>query len=332
MNLKFAAILPHTKIFGGVKRFFEIGNLLILKGHSFIIFTPDGVEPAWFEFKGSIEKLERIDQFSINVLFITEPDYLSYLKSAKAQVKIFYAVLERSYIKRVMRSGDILVFANATKLYSYLGGESRSNLIKAIGGIDLNKFTFHEHERNNPFVVMVYGRFYRKKKGVSLVIKACERLYKKGLNIKLILFDTPTDEESRKLVENFRCNMPHEFFVDYPVKDLQNLYNKADVFVSAERNAGWSNTSAEAMACGVPVIATKSGTRDFLLHNETGLLVIRHSWFIQRAILKIYYDKTLADRLKINARKKIEAFSWQNLADRIERITIDQVEKLKERK
>jgi glycosyltransferase involved in cell wall biosynthesis len=323
MNLHFAAILPHTKIFGGVKRFFEIGNLLITKGHSFTVFTPDGEGPTWFPFKGAIEKLEYLNALSIDALFITEPDYLTLLQGSNAKIKIFYAVLERSYIKRVANNKSLIVLANSTRLYNYLGGESNQNLLKAIGGIDLEKFKYQERPRNNPFVVMVYGRFYRKKKGVKLVIKACERLYKKGLNIKLLLFDTPMDEASRKLVENFKCDLPFEFFVDYPVKDLQDLYYKADVFVSAERNAGWANTCAEAMASGVSLIATRSGTKDFLVNNETGLLVWRHSWFIQRAILKLYNSENLRDKFRKNARKQIEGFSWRALADKIERLIID---------
>jgi glycosyltransferase involved in cell wall biosynthesis len=327
MPIHFAVILPHTMIFGGVKRFLEIGNILISKGHLFTVFTPLGERPTWFDFKGAIVSLSDIGTYEIQVLFITEPEYLEVLRNSTAETKIFYAVLERSYIRKVMRRDNILVFANATKLYNYLGGKSKSNLIKAIGGIDVDKFAYREKARSTPFVVMVYGRFYRKKKGVSLVIKACERLYKNGLNIKLILFDTPTDAKSRKRVEEFKCNLPFEFFVDYPVKDLPELYYKADVFVSAERNAGWSNTSAEAMACGVPVIATKSGTEDFLFNNETGLVIWRHSWFIKRAILKLYNDENLRCQLRIKARKEIEGFSWRILANKIEHLVLEKINK-----
>jgi glycosyltransferase involved in cell wall biosynthesis len=66
------------------------------------------------------------------------------------------------------------------------------------------------------------------------------------------------------------------------------------------------------------LIAAKTGTRDFLIHGETGLLVWRHSFFIQRAIKKLIKDKALARRLASNGRATIEQFSWARLADFIE--------------
>lgn len=317
-KLTLGVILPHTKIFGGVKRFFEIGNILIQRGHKFIVFTPDGERPFWFDFKGGVQKLESISLFSFDALFTTEPAFLEDLLKADTKVRVFYAVLQRRYLRKVVARKDLIIFANSSNLYDYLGGEKRNNLVKCIGGIDVTKFQYRPKGSKNPlepFTVLAYGRFYRKKKGTSLVVKACEKLYRKGYNVKLLLFDAPVDERARKMVSAFTCKVPFEFFVDYPVERLADLYYKADVFVSAERNAGWSNTSAEAMACGVPVVATKSGTVDFLSHNETGLRVWRHSFFIRKALERIINDPALARTLAANGRKKIAEFSWASLAD-----------------
>jgi glycosyltransferase involved in cell wall biosynthesis len=321
MSLTIGVILPHTKIFGGVKRFLEIGNILVDKGHRFIIFTPEGAAPSWFTFRGEIKTLIELQHVSFDALFATEMEYLNDLKTANAQIRIYYAVLERRQIKKVLKEKDIHIFANSTKLYNYLGGDSNPRLVKAIGGIDLQKFAFRrkpEATKNDAFVVMVYGRFYRKKKGTLLVVRACERLFRKGYNIKLQLFDSPIDEVSRKKVRNFKTTVPFEFFVDYPVQQIANLYYKADVFISAERNAGWCNTGAEAMACGTPLIATTSGTTDFLIDNKTGIVVWRFSYFIERAIKKVYEDAAFRNAMLVPARKKIEEFSWERLSSTIE--------------
>jgi glycosyltransferase involved in cell wall biosynthesis len=317
-KLTLGVILPHTKIFGGVKRFFEIGNILIQRGHKFIVFTPEGERPFWFDFKGDVQVLESISRFSFDALFTTEPAFLDDLFKADTKVRVFYAVLQRRYMRKVVAQKNLIIFANSGKLYDYLGGEKRKNLVKCIGGIDANKFHYQPKEPRNPsepFTVLAYGRFYRKKKGTSLVVKACESLYRKGYNVKLLLFDSPVDDLSRKKVSAFTCKVPFEFFVDYPVERLPELYYKADVFVSAERNAGWSNTTAEAMACGVPVIATTSGTEDFLFDDETGLRVWRHPYFIRKAIEKVINDPVRARTLAENGRKKITEFSWTRLAD-----------------
>lgn len=325
-SLRLAVILPHTKMYGGVKRFFEIGNLLIDRGHQFDVFTPDALTPAWFNFRGNILPLGIIDTLKFDALFITEPEFLPVLHKADARLKIFYAILERRNIKSVLKEDGITIFANSSKMFAYLGGNSK-NVIKTIGGIDLNRFPYKPRNRDpeTPFTVMVYGRFYRKKKGTHLVIRACESLYKRGFNIRLLLFDSPVEQSARKKIEDFTVACPFEFVVDYPVERLAEVYHRADVFVSAERNAGWSNTSAEAMASGVPLIATQSGTQDFLINGETGLAIWRHPFFIRRAIKKLYRNPSLCESLRINARKKIEEFSWIELSRTIEKTIMNQL-------
>ena len=47
----------------------------------------------------------------------------------------------------------------------------------------------------------------------------------------------------------------HDSWVGWPQEDLNGLYNAADIFVSTSRGEGYGLTLAEALACGVPVIA-----------------------------------------------------------------------------
>jgi glycosyltransferase involved in cell wall biosynthesis len=97
------------------------------------------------------------------------------------------------------------------------------------------------------------------------------------------------------------------------------LFSQADVFVSAERRAGWSNTTAEAMACRLPVICTKSGTQDFAFNNRTALVVsYPHSFLLSLQIKRLIQDKALRLRLARAGYEKIKEFTWSNLVSRLE--------------
>ncbi|MGC1243148.1 MAG: glycosyltransferase family 4 protein [Chryseosolibacter sp.] len=324
-KLKMGAILPHTKLFGGVKRFFELGRVFIGHGHEFFVFTPEGLRPDWYPDSCPVEKISNLDRYGLDALFITETNFLDDLIAANAILKIVYHVGPRVKLHTVLKHKEIVVFVNSSNMYDLDKRKYGILPVKALGGIDVPAVSKTYRKKGDPFTVMAYGRLSRKGKGTSLVVKACEKLYQKGYPVKLLLFDTPIDETSQERINNFRCKVPFEFVVNHPVNENNTLYGKADVFVAAEKKGGWSNTAAEALAAGVPLIGTATGTKDFLIHNETGLLVWRHAYFIRRAIEKYINNPELAERLARNGRQKIHAFNWEKLAAFIESYVVSRL-------
>jgi len=115
--------------------------------------------------------------------------------------------------------------------------------------------------------------------------------------------------------------VPHEFHLNLPQSKMAWLYSQGDIFVSAERRAGWSNTTAEAMACQIPVVCSRSGTRDFAFHNQTALVVpFPHPLFLRYQIKKLLKDEKLRLRIARAGYEKMQKFSWSALADRLERV------------
>ena len=312
---KISVILPNCRLFGGVRRFFELGEIFIQKGHQMYIFTPDGIGPDWFQFSGTVDKLDNLHQYNLTLLFITEPVFLINLVNAQAALKVFYHVGPRASLSGVLKHSDIFIFSNSTNMYVYDKKKYGIETIKAIGGVHIPETAKEISSDQNPFTIMCYGRLARKGKGTNIVVKAAERLYKKGLPVKLLLFDSPLDDKGRKQLLDFKPKLPFEFIIDHPVNENAALFKRANVFVAVEKKGGWSNTAAEALASGVPLIASNTGTNDFLEYNVTGLKVWRHSYFVQRAILRLMGDIPLQKKLADQGREKMREFSWNTLAD-----------------
>jgi glycosyltransferase involved in cell wall biosynthesis len=115
-----------------------------------------------------------------------------------------------------------------------------------------------------------------------------------------------------------KTRMPFDFHLDLAQDRMAWLFSQADVFVSPELRAGWSNTSAEAMACGVPVVCTPSGTRDFAFHNRTALVVpLAMPYLLRRRIRQLILDQSLRERLAQAGYRKIQEFTWSTLAGRL---------------
>jgi glycosyltransferase involved in cell wall biosynthesis len=90
----------------------------------------------------------------------------------------------------------------------------------------------------------------------------------------------------------------------------------ADVFVLTSKYEGFGNVLIEAMASGVPVVATASfGTRDIVLHERTGMLVDRHEPAeVAGALDRVLSDDALRTRLAAAARQRAREFAIDRVA------------------
>jgi glycosyltransferase involved in cell wall biosynthesis len=94
------------------------------------------------------------------------------------------------------------------------------------------------------------------------------------------------------------------------------MYSSADVFVSAEHRAGWSNTCAEAAACGLPLVCTGSGTADFAVDGRNALVIGgRSAASIGRALRKICADRDRAAEMGRDGAATILDFTWEKVCD-----------------
>ena len=95
------------------------------------------------------------------------------------------------------------------------------------------------------------------------------------------------------------------------VADVRPWYRAASVLLLCSENEAFGRVIVEAMACGVPVIATRSGgVPEIVRHGQDGLLVPPgNTSEITIAIEEILKDKEMKTRLSESARKRALSFS-----------------------
>jgi glycosyltransferase involved in cell wall biosynthesis len=98
-------------------------------------------------------------------------------------------------------------------------------------------------------------------------------------------------------------------------EDLARLYGEAEVAVVPSLYEGFSLPAIEAMACGVPVVATTGGALPEVVgtSGETGLLVEPNDpEALVAAIGRLLDDAALRERLGAAGRERVmERFTWQ---------------------
>ncbi len=326
-SLRIAVALPHFGVFGGVRRFLELGRVWVARGHEVALLTPParGEERPWLHFAGRVGSLDELRSGRWDA--VLSPDPALFLSAdAEGALRVFYAVLEGAPgAPSAWRRAD-LVLANSAGMLRHLARRG-VRAVDAAGGVDLDLFRPRvpdpragRSRAGAPVKALVYGRLSRPRKGSWAAARAVEAAARStGVSTELTLFDAPPDGASEPMLPR-DLSIPHRWVLHPTQEELQALYADADLFVSAERRAGWCNTAAEAMASGAAVVCTRSGTEDFARDGETARVTRwPWAWALARKVAPLLRDPETRIALGRRGRERIAQFTWERTADRIER-------------
>ena len=102
-----------------------------------------------------------------------------------------------------------------------------------------------------------------------------------------------------------------------PNEDIPNYLSLAKIFVRPSRSEGLGISFLEAMAAGVPIIATSvGGIKDFLKDGETGLEVrVDDPKDLAEKIDLLLTNEPLRQKLIVNGRRLVEEkYQWSRIA------------------
>ena len=131
--------------------------------------------------------------------------------------------------------------------------------------------------------------------------------------------------EHRRLLERMidELRLNQRVRIDGWADDVAELLRKFDVFVSASRSESFGIAMVEAMAAGVPVVATMTaGAREIIDADQTGLLApIEDAEALAAAICELLDDRNLREHLGSNALRMVsKQFSLDQMVARTEQV------------
>lgn len=104
-----------------------------------------------------------------------------------------------------------------------------------------------------------------------------------------------------------QLNLEDRFFFLGLRSDIPTVFHNLDVFALSSRSEGFSLACVEAMACEVPVVATRCGGPEEILSEDSGVLVaLGDAGALADAIYRVAYDPELAKRLSLAALKRAQ--------------------------
>lgn len=204
--------------------------------------------------------------------------------------------------------------------------------VAILNGVELEKFdkmSVSQCRRtlgigSNEFVIGTVGRL-SPVKNFELLIQVIPELNRAGIYPKVLLVgDGPSRPNLESLAKQY--HLAGQVFFLGSRSDVPELLNAMDIFVLPSLSEGLSNSILEAMAAGVPVIASDvGGNSELVLRNETGFLFPpQDKAMLAQRILQLAIDPEKRRRMGMLGCKRAERlFSLEVMIGNYERLYRD---------
>jgi glycosyltransferase involved in cell wall biosynthesis len=148
----------------------------------------------------------------------------------------------------------------------------------------------------------------RAPKAYDVLLRAARILLDRSQRFHFIIAGDCSNDLGRELVELSRSLGIQQRVIFLGLKaDIVRILRNLDAFVLSSRTEGFSIACIEAMACGIPVIATRSGGPEEILEGGAGILVrTDDAEAIAQAIDDVTSSKTLAGVLTTKALERVQ--------------------------
>jgi glycosyltransferase involved in cell wall biosynthesis len=179
------------------------------------------------------------------------------------------------------------------------------------------------HASEDTPVVMLVSRI-APEKNLHVVIQAFDQMLKINPWAKLVMVgDGPVRAELEK-------QHPHVIFAGMQTGEpLAQHYASGDIFLYPSLTETYGNVTVEAMASGLATVAYDyAAARQHMRHDENGLLVpFADTDAFVKIAAGLITDMDRVQRLRLAARRTVEALTWEHIMGEMEAVLLDTVRK-----
>jgi glycosyltransferase involved in cell wall biosynthesis len=211
------------------------------------------------------------------------------------------------------------------------GGFPKRKLFVIPNGVDVQRFegrdaAFKERLGIRPDAPLIttIGRLHEQK-GMAYLLRAASSVLRSHPHCHFLIVGTgPLEGELRAAARALHLADGLTFFGH--CDDVPAVLKATDVFVLASLWEGMPNVILEAMAAGLPIVATRvEGTEDLIEHGETGMLVLpRDVPGLASGITRFLDEPERAQRFGAAARERVRShFSLESMVRRHEALYAD---------
>lgn len=198
-------------------------------------------------------------------------------------------------------------------------GINRDKIVVIPNGVDTKKFR-HVKRRTNlsgdPAILFVGRVEYPK--GISILVESMKEIIKELPDAVLhVVGNGRLMNQLKGFVTSNCLDNSVIFHGQKTIMDVPSFYSSADIcaFPSTDHEA-FGITIIEAMAAGKPIISTRKGAIPENVENfKNGVLVEPEKEDLKKAIVSLWNNKNLMEKISKNNLEKAKYYDWSRIAD-----------------
>ncbi len=226
--------------------------------------------------------------------------------------------------KRIVKNASVVISNShylAKELKEKIGYSFQAKLVVIWNGIHLEKYKPDKELTLNKTIVSV-GRFVYKK-GFDVLVDAFSRVKKQCPDARLIIAGDGAEKlKCEKLAEKLEIRDSIDFLGLVDNEQIPSVMKQGRIFILPSRNEPFGIVILEAMALGIPVIATDSGgVTEILNGGECGCLIpTDNPDEMAECMLRLLEDNVLSAELRRKGLERIKLFSIEEVVSKYDRI------------
>lgn len=271
-------------------------------------FGPDVVNAHHLYFATTLPTLTAANDLGVPAVLTLHVAGMESFGGWRGAVARFY---ERRMGGRIVDQADALIAVSEAVAVT-VHPHTRSSVSVIPNGVDLRRFKPPaSRQRSNARIIYV-GRLIANK-GPDIALSAFREVHREMSDATLLMVG---DGPMRKRLENYARSNHITHSVEFLGlrEDVADLMRQSEVFVRPSFVEGMPLTVLEAMACGLPVVASNvGGVSEIVQNGETGLVVPPGSVAsVASALLRLLGDETLSRKMGEAGRTRVmKRHSWE---------------------
>ncbi|API87070.1 glycosyltransferase [Francisella uliginis] len=205
--------------------------------------------------------------------------------------------------------------AVSSSLANYLSKSFNSNFIYIPNSVNQMFFEKLNNDRNSNFFDFLSLAGLNLNKGFDILIDAFCKVFQNIDNVRLIIGGDGVERNSlEELSKDLKVSDRVVFLGKLSRKETLSIMQNSDAFVLASRYETFGVVFVEALACGLPIIATKCGGPESIVNEDVGYLVEKNNIDeLASAMLDLYNHK----RQWSNKKEFIKKYCKDNFSQKV---------------